>query len=345
MLIVNVRNVQRALPIGMQEMMERGVRRNSRNGPVLQMPFPVSTIYSNPCERVMFHPWRDANPFFHFYESLWMLNGNNDVKSLTKYVKRMENFSDDGRTFNAAYGYRWRRARRWTEAVRFWCGERIDQLSMIIDGLRRNPECRRQVLQIWDHVYDLGTPTKDAACNVSATFQINADGALDMVVFCRSNDMIWGAYGANAVHFSFLLEYMASSIGVRVGSYTQISVNFHAYEDIYEQTRHRMRDHGLPDDPYTDSQISPYPIMRTTQSVWDEDLHAFMIADGEPSRHDYRDSFFTDVAMPIVQAHRHYRANDLRSAHYAIARCQASDWRFACIEWLNRRSRCLSAPR
>ena len=51
-----------------------------------------------------------------------------------------------------------------------------------------------------------------------------------MSIVNRSNDMIWGAYGANAVHMSMLLEYMAAMTGFQVGIYYQISNNLHAYK-------------------------------------------------------------------------------------------------------------------
>jgi hypothetical protein len=47
----------------------------SRAGDVLVAPHPVMSVTSIPTERVLFDPARDANPFFHLFESLWMLAG------------------------------------------------------------------------------------------------------------------------------------------------------------------------------------------------------------------------------------------------------------------------------
>jgi thymidylate synthase len=77
---------------------------------------------------------------------------------------------------------------------------------------------------------------KDVPCNTNAFFRVT-NGKLDMMVNCRSNDIFWGAYGANAVHFSFLQEYVASSIGVEVGRYWQNSFNFHAYVDRFPKEK------------------------------------------------------------------------------------------------------------
>src|SRR5437667_12765939 len=78
----------------------------SRNGPVMVVDEPVIIIYTHPRERVLLNYYRDANPFFHLYESLWMLAGRNDLKSLEFFVGHMKDYSDDGLTFNGAYGHR-----------------------------------------------------------------------------------------------------------------------------------------------------------------------------------------------------------------------------------------------
>ncbi len=323
--VLKVRNVHEALIEGLTLLRERGRPRQSRNGNVYQFDGPVATVYEKPDERVLFHPWRDANPFFHFYESLWMLAGRNDVASLTRFVKRMESFSDDGQVFNAAYGYRWRHATKLN----------IDQLKIIVAGLRANHDDRRQVLKIWAIKYDCGGTSKDVACNIAATFQISVDGAMDMVVFCRSNDIVWGAYGANAVHFSMLQEYVARAVGVPIGRYTQISVNFHAYEDIFEKMNAAE---NTCVDPYVSGQVASMPIMSVSQEEWDADVIEFTNHEGRaPTSNDFNDPFFKDVACPLVMAHDCYKDGDWQAAIDIASIIPASDWRRACVQWLERR--------
>lgn len=221
--VIHVVNVNEALPVGLKRLVDRGVRRDSRNGPVRVMPCPVTTVYDRPLERVLFWKSRDANPFLHVYESFWMLAGRNDVLPLLQYSREFEKFHDHG-TMHGAYGRRWRGLFE------------TDQLQVVARRLREMPEDRRCVIQMWDTVYDLDSRMRDVPCNVTATVQRDADGRLDLTVFCRSNDVIWGAYGANAVHFSFLQEYLALLIGCDVGRLYQVSVNYHAYEDVLERT-------------------------------------------------------------------------------------------------------------
>lgn len=359
MIELKVRNVHEALPRGLALFREQGVRRDSRNGPVLQLPEPLITTYERPWERVMFHPWRDANPFFHFYESLWMLAGRNDVAPLVKYAKQMAEYSDDGKTLNAAYGYRWRNA----ISVWFQHGGPIagtsDQLVIISDRLRGDKGTRQCVLQIWDHDVDLGTKTKDHACNLSATFQVGVSGKLDMVVFCRSNDMLWGGWGANAVHFSMLHEYVSARAGLEQGTYSQISVNAHVYLATLEKL-------SIPDpvgtwsyggvwneprryQPYeacwdsTDGvqapEVAAYPIAQIGDDFanWDHQCCSFVTVDGRCSTLPFGHQFFDRVAAPIVRAHDRYKDGKMDAALSEIETCEASDWRKACKEWLQRR--------
>lgn len=145
-------------------------RRPSRVGDTLQVLEPVTVSYQKPLERVLFNSVRDANPFFHLFESLWMLAGRNDVAPLAFYSSGIADVaSDDGRTFNGAYGYRWRTAARDVEAD--WS---VDQLNVLINHLHQKPESRRAVLQMWNVEDDLLKidATKDVCCNTAAYFSI-----------------------------------------------------------------------------------------------------------------------------------------------------------------------------
>jgi hypothetical protein len=140
-------------------------RRPSRNGSTLTIDEPVLITYTHPAERVLFNTARDANPFALLYESLWMLAGRNDVESLAYYTRQFREYSDDGKTLNGAYGYRWRCAKGvphlWTsggepgKSVRGYNRPGVDQLNLLVDHLKANPDSRRAVLQMWNVEDDL----------------------------------------------------------------------------------------------------------------------------------------------------------------------------------------------
>lgn len=354
--ILRARNVHRAFPLALEIMNSVGRKRNNRNAGKLGQAFvadgPVATVYDRPTERVLFWRKRDANPFFHFYESLWMLGGRNDVASMARFAKRFAEYSDDGSTFHGAYGYRWRVGMPADKS-----DEVQDQLKIIANRLRANPDDRRCVLQMWDARSDLGGVGNDVPCNTMATFQMDEEGHLNLVVFNRSNDIVWGCYGANAVQFSTLLEYMAFRIGCKVGTYTQISVNWHAYEATYSPLYGSMLDeameHGDKDlgkyieelCPYELREVQPYPLAHpsTDPEAWDRSLTRLLRGNGRaPVAAQWEDPFFEDVALPILRTHDAYKDTPLGEERFKrsleqLAGCKATDWYKACSEWINRR--------
>lgn len=328
--VVNVRNVQQALVEGCYQMSRYGQVRESRNGQVKLLDGVTVTVYQNPCERVLLDPERDANPFFHLMESLWMLAGRRDVEFVSYFNSGMAQYSDDGDIFNAAYGFRWRQ---------HFGG---DQLTSISRALRANKDCRRQVLGIWDARQDLGAESKDLPCNLTVTFQVSRAGALDMVVFNRSNDLIWGAYGANAVHFSILLEYMAAKVGVPVGTYTQVSANTHVYQPHWELMEGLACQAPMPPTPrscaYSTEVIKPFPLVNIPIGRWERELDLFM---KDCVNSQFRDPFFETVAKPMAFAYGAFKASKdpsrFRNARVYLHHMPACDWKVAAFEWMDRR--------
>lgn len=305
------------LPVVLDRLFKCGKNRNSRNGPVLQLEGPTILCYEHPWERVMFWPERDANPFFHMFEAMWMLAGRDDVASLAKYVPRMAEYSDDGQTFHGAYGHRWRKAYA------------HDQLLKIADRLAEDPDDRRQVLSMWDVELDLHEQkgVKDLPCNTHAYFAVSPSGCLDLTVCNRSNDVVWGALGANCVHMSFLLEYMSHRTGIPMGKYYQISNNLHGYLTTLEPLRGLVRHQGA-NSPYTTDEVS-----RVEFREHDANIAAYV--DGDPLTN--RSGFLGQVAVVMDQAYFIRKSHGLEAAIKVAQGIVAADWRKACVEWLERR--------
>lgn len=369
----------------------------SRNGPVMQIPEPIIITYTHPRERVLFNQARDCNPFFHLFESLWMLAGRNDVAPLQYYASKIGDFSDDGKTFNGAYGYRWRHA--WTGSETVQASGEVDQLSIIIDHLKEKPESRRVVLQMWNVVDDLlkiginettteanksfktfSPASKDVCCNTAVYFSIrtsdelndrygNFESArdnefkdqyvkyLDMTVTNRSNDIIWGMFGANAVHFSFLQEYIACALGIEVGHYHQMSNNAHIYTETnsgWHPTEwlreYRIRTmHSPPIWSYGKGPNDASGNVGTSQSLFngeedrilfDSELNSFVTEHcGESPVKQVKpfNSFLRNTAHPVCAAFYYYKQKDFTSALEWCDQISGGDWRLACTNWIQKR--------
>lgn len=310
--VLYARNVNDALQLGLHELRVHGLKSPSRNGQVMVSPCPVVTEYARPEERVLFWGPRDANPFFHIVEAMWMLAGRNDVQLIDMFNSNMKAYSDDGITFRGAYGYRWRR----------WFG--VDQIKSVIDLISGEPTTRRAVIQMYDARHDT-VDSKDVPCNTTVYFNV-LDGELDMTVCCRSNDIVWGAYGANAVHFSILHEVIAHATGFSIGKYRQISNNFHIYEKHWGLMNHRVQ----PDALY------PYHIIPIEFHDYDafvRDIEQFLISG--PSLIP-NTPFLRDVVRPMMRIYLMRKAKE--EWRYEWDAMKDCDWKVAAYEWIERRN-------
>ncbi|MFA5376279.1 MAG: thymidylate synthase [Dehalococcoidia bacterium] len=323
-------------------------RSASRYGDVIQFDGPVTVQYEHPCERVLFNAARDCNPFFHLYESLWMLAGRRDVAPLAWYNSKMAEFSDNGITYHGAYGHRWRR---------YFC---IDQLDEVVRELKADPHSRRVVLQMWSAEADLGIDVKtlDKPCNSQAYFaireaitSIEPDGFsdqgtavytkfLDMTVCNRSNDLIWGMLGANVVHFSMLQEYLAARIGVGVGNYYQFTNNLHVYTERWTPEKWLA---DVYDDPYDQPNFVLVPLV-TNPDRFDTECTTFVnhgygdeLDKLSMKTHLWTNKFFPSVAIPMAKAFAAHKQREYGVAEEYLTAVLADDWRIAGLDWIKRR--------
>lgn len=351
MWVNNSESVSQALSQGLHALRVRGIKQSSRVGDVLVSPHPVLTVYKNPLNRVLFSPQRDANPFFHVMESLWMLAGRNDLPWLAQFNKRMVSYSDDGGvTQPGAYGYRWRQHFGY------------DQLETVIVELKNNPQTRRCVLAMWDggmreegdrsypgDLADAISGSADVPCNTHVYFD-TIDGKLNMTVCNRSNDIWWGAHGANAVHFSFLLEYVASMTGIPMGVYRQFSNNYHVYTNVIaeESLMPMARDIEATDKYFKvegplrkslDVPLRTVPLIDPV--LWGscslepvKDIASWL---EDPSVTSSNVPFLSAVARPMYHAWKKHKEKDYSEAIHIAEGIRSEDWRIAAIEWLRRR--------
>lgn len=360
---------------------DRVYRVPSRNGPVIKFNEPMAVTYREPRNRVLLNKYRDCNPFFHLFEAMWMLAGKDDVEPLAFYNSRMKEYSDDEETFNGAYGYRWRKANIhvWDNGERPHaegcphCGDderEIDQLEVLINHLRENPHSRRAVLQMWNVEDDLLKIdySKDVCCNTNVYFScrdVNINGRntryLNMTVCNRSNDLIWGMLGANVVHFSFLQEYVACSLGWEVGHYTQFSNDLHVYEDNYEPTKWLSAySEDLSGTMWAKTVVRTYQdLMRPInfpklfyspkhREIFDRECKDYVenfytlnyiLGTHDSGKSRYETTFLDSVAVPMSMAfanHKHRRYGEAIECMKLVA---ATDWKHAGMEWILKRQR------
>ena len=323
-------DLQKRIYVALQR---EGKEGNSRNGKVLYMPEPVTLKITRPLDMVNQCSVRDANPFFHLMEALAMLGSYNSVDYLAGLASNMRSFSDDGVSFNAFYGERLRRT---------WG----DQLDTIIKTLKEDPESRQAVAQIWD-ARDLGSDTKDRACNLNAIFSI-VDNKLRMTTTNRSNDAIWGiGSGANMVHFPFFMWYVASGLGLKTESWYHFTNNLHVYTDnpkwealkyapsvedepFFQFPLFKEHDRNLFDKELAQFNTLAHTLLRSAVNMKGCDTSILM------SLFPFRNVFLKDVAVPMVVAFCAFKRTGIRPTK-ELRRIDRDDWRIAATRWIDKR--------
>ena len=308
------RNVPEAYAEGVWMMGICGVEEDSRNGPVITIPNPVMLTIKYPWERVLFDPDRDANPFFHVMEFVWMMAGSNDAKWISQFNKRMMEYSDDG-ILRGAYGWRWNHGNQIKNAIRL---------------LRDDPDTRQCVLQMWDRTYD-GAEAKssDRPCNTHIYLRISADNKLEMTVCNRSNDYFWGMMGSNVVHFTMLQELIAAAVGVEMGAYYVFTNNLHVYTDMPGfDAKWKYR---TVHDWYKYDEVSHQPLLEEDEDWQDFMSDAVTMVEGGLD-FGWRTEWFRNVASPMHDAYLEKFHRD-----EMIQKITAPDWKLACSDWNTRR--------
>lgn len=299
-----------------------GVESCSRNGKVIRFPEPVLTTVTHPMERVLFHGERDSNAIFNLMESVWMLAGRRDVKFIQQFNSRIGQYSDDGEVFNAAYGHR----------IRHHFGQ--DQLKEVIIKLSRDRDTRQAVVQLWDSA-DLSKDTKDRACNMQMIFEIY-NNQLNMTVINRSNDMYYGYAGANICHFTVIMEFVASAVGVAIGKYRTFSTNLHLYTELYDAKKYVDFPPNPEDYDMYRQGVEPMSL-GVTPDNWEQWLGAAEVFCLDPFKYDpCMPDFLTEVCHPMamVSKIRKSKVGDGMGWARSIA---AQDWQIATMDWVERR--------
>jgi hypothetical protein len=291
----------------------------TRNGEAMAFQEPVIAKLIFPSQRIVFNAARDANPFFHIAEVVWMLSGACTVNFIEQFNKKYRDYADENTDIIwGAYGRRW---------IEHWG---FDQIQMVIDLLLKDAGSRRVLINMWDPESDLTNwAHNDLPCNTQCLFRV-LNGSLDMTVINRSNDLIWGMMGANVVHFTYLLEVIALGANLKVGNYRVMSNNLHMYtgmpryKEIFEGALHGVAEEGV---------LPTIPILANDEA-WEElasSCYQYVAEDiviNPPF-------WMKHVAIPMMEAYKAGKGSEHRTK--MVSHIMDIGWRRAAQRWLARR--------
>ena len=161
------------------------------------------------------------------HELLWFLAGDTNVKYLQDNGVRIWNeWADEDGNLGHIYGYQWR---SWPD----YKGGHIDQISEVVETLKKNPDSRRIIVNAWNvaDIENMNLPP----CHAMFQFYV-ADGRLSLQLYQRSADCFLGV-PFNIASYSLLLQMMAQVTGLKAGDFVHTLGDAHLYLNHIEQAK------------------------------------------------------------------------------------------------------------
>jgi thymidylate synthase len=170
------------------------------------------------------------------YELLWFLKGDTNVRYLQDHGVRIWNeWADENGDLGPVYGAQWR---RWRCAD----GRVIDQISQVIDEIKRNPDSRRLIVSAWN-VGDLEQMALQP-CHVLFQFYV-ANGKLSCQLYQRSADIFLGV-PFNIASYSLLTRLIAQVCNLELGEFVHTFGDAHLYNNHLDQARLQLARKPFP---------------------------------------------------------------------------------------------------
>ena len=170
------------------------------------------------------------------YELLWFLRGDTNIGYLNENgVSIWDEWADENGDLGPVYGHQWR---SWPVPG----GEAIDQIHLLVEGLRHNPDSRRHIVSAWNpaDVEHMALPP----CHCLFQFYV-AEGRLSCQLYQRSADIFLGV-PFNIASYALLTHMVAHVAGLRVGDFVHTFGDAHLYLNHLEQADAQLQRDPLP---------------------------------------------------------------------------------------------------
>jgi thymidylate synthase len=161
------------------------------------------------------------------HELLWFLKGDTNIQYLKDNgVSIWDEWADENGNLGPVYGSQWR---SWKGSD----GQTTDQISELIDQIKKNPDSRRLIVSAWNvaEVPKMKLPP----CHLLFQFYV-ANGKLSCQLYQRSADIFLGV-PFNIASYAFLLHMVAQATGLQAGDFVHTFGDAHLYLNHIEQAK------------------------------------------------------------------------------------------------------------
>jgi thymidylate synthase len=172
------------------------------------------------------------------HELLWFLKGETNIRYLKENgVSIWDEWADADGELGPVYGKQWR---SWQGAD----GKAIDQVSDLIDQIKKTPDSRRLIISAWN-VADLPAMAL-MPCHSLFQFYV-ADGKLSCQLYQRSADVFLGV-PFNIASYALLTMMVAQVCGLKPGDFVHTFGDVHLYSNHLDQARLQLtrKPYALP---------------------------------------------------------------------------------------------------
>jgi thymidylate synthase len=201
------------------------------------------------------------------HELLWFLKGETNVAYLKENgVSIWDEWAREDGELGPIYGYQWR---SWPTAD----GRHIDQISQVIDTLKKNPDSRRIIVSAWNvgEIEHMALPP----CHAFFQFYV-ADGKLSCQLYQRSADIFLGV-PFNIASYALLTMMVAQVCGLEPGDFVHTFGDAHLYLNHLEQTELQLSRESRP--------LPKMKINPTVKNIFDFKMDDFELLDYHPHPH------------------------------------------------------------
>jgi thymidylate synthase len=183
------------------------------------------------------------------HELLWFLKGDTNIAYLQENGVRIWNeWATEAGELGPVYGAQWR---SWAAPD----GSSIDQISELIEQIKRKPHSRRLIVSAWNPAFlpdEAQSPSANAAagkmalppCHTLFQFYV-LDGKLSCQLYQRSADVFLGV-PFNIASYALLTLMVAQVTGLQPGDFVHTFGDAHLYLNHLEQVELQLSREPLP---------------------------------------------------------------------------------------------------
>lgn len=201
------------------------------------------------------------------HELIWFLSGDTNIKYLKDNgVRIWDEWADEAGNLGPVYGSQWR---SWPKPD----GEKIDQISQIVNMIKNNPDSRRIIVSAWNvaEIENMALPP----CHAFFQFYV-AEGKLSCQLYQRSADIFLGV-PFNIASYALLTMMVAQVCGLQYGDFIHTLGDAHLYNNHIEQAKLQL---SRDPRPLPTMEINP-----EVKSIFDFKYEDFTLTNYDPHPH------------------------------------------------------------